>query len=160
MSRFIDDRGRVFGKVNIIDILVVLLIVAAGVFILLRAQGTGNQLVGVRTTFAVEKVRYLTVDAIHVGDQVRDEAGSLLGIVEDATATPTRVESGNSEGLAVGSDSQIYKDVIIEVKGTGQKAASGAVRVGGTILLVGKLITLKGPYFEVKGTVWAVKAGQ
>lgn len=160
MSRFIDDRGRFFGKVSIIDVLVVLLIVAVGVFILLRAQGTGNQLVGVRTTFAVEKVRYLTVDAIHVGDQVHDEAGSFLGTVEDRSVTATQVEFGNSEGLAVGSPSQIYKDVLIMVKGTGQKSSSGVVRVGGTILRVGKPLTLMGPFFEVKATVWDVKAGQ
>ena len=46
------------------------------------------------------------------------------------------------------------------VKGTGQKIGSGAVRVGGTILLVGKLLTLRGPDFEVKATIWNVKAGQ
>ena len=160
MSRFIDDRGRFFGKISIIDVLVVLLIVAVGVFIFLRAQGTGNQQVGVRTTFAVEKVRYLTVDAINVGDQVRDESGSLIGTVVDKREKPTQVEFGNSEGLAEGSDSKVFRDVIIEVKGNGQKSPSGAVRVGGTILLVGKLLTLKGPYFEVKGTIWAIKTEQ
>ena len=115
---------------------------------------------GVLTTFTVEKVRYLTVDAIQEGDQVRDEAGSLLGTVVDRSVTATQVEYGNTEGLPVGSDSKIYKDVIIEVKGTGQKSASGVVRVGGTILLVGKLLTLRGPFFEVKGTIWAVEAEQ
>ena len=103
MSRFIDIEGRIFGKVNIIDILVVLLIVAVGVFIFLRAQGTGNQLVGVRTTFAVEKVRYLTVDAIKMGDQVHDESGSLLGTVVDSDRhSPRKVEFGDSEGLRRG----------------------------------------------------------
>ena len=160
MSRFIDDRGRFFGKISIIDVLVVLLIVAVGVFIFLRAQGTGNQQVGVRTTFAVEKVRYLTVDAINVGDQVHDESGSLIGTVVDKQQKQTLVEFGNSEGRAAGSPSQVFWDVIIEVKGNGQKSSTGAVRVGGTTLLVGKILTLKGPYFEVKGTIWAVKAGE
>ena len=156
MSRFIDSKGRFFGKISIVDVLVVLVIVAVGAFIFLRVQGTGSQLVGVRTTFAVEKVRYFTVDAIHIGDQVHDESGSLIGTVVDSTTTATRVESGNSEGLAVGSDSQIYKDVILVVKGNGQKSASGAVRVGGTNLVMGKQLTLRGPLFEVKATIWAI----
>ena len=160
MSRFIDSKGRIFGKVNIIDILVVLLIIAVGAFIFLRTQGTGNQVVGVRTTFAVEKVRYLTADAIKLGDQVRDESGSLIGTVVDRSVTATKVEFGDSEGRAVGSPSEVFQDVIIDVKGTGQKFSSGAVRVGGTTLLVGKLLTLRGPDFEVKATIWTVKAGQ
>jgi hypothetical protein len=159
MNRFVDDKGLFFGKISIVDILVVLLIVAVGVFIFLRAQGTGNQLVGVRTTFAVEKVRSFTVDAIHKGDQVHDESGSLIGTVADRQDKATRVEFGNSEGKAVGSDSDIYRDVTIVVKGNGQKSASGAVRVGGTNLVLGKQLTLKGPLFEVKATILAVETG-
>jgi len=156
MSRFIDSKGRFFGKISIVDVLVVLLIVAVGAFIFLRVQGTGSQLVGVRTTFAVEKVRYFTVDAIHIGDQVHDESGSLIGTVEDRQDKPTQVEFGDLEGLPVGSDSKIYRDVTIVVKGNGQKSASGAVRVGGTNLVMGKQLTLRGPLFEVKATIWAI----
>jgi hypothetical protein len=156
MSRFIDDRGRFFGKINIIDVLVVLLVIAVGVFIFVRIQGTGNQVVGVRTTFAVEKVRYLTVDAIQVGDKVHDETGSLIGTVVSRDPQPTQVEFGNGDGKAVGSPSEVYQDVIIEVKGDGQVTSSGNVRIGATNLLVGKLLTLRGPDFEVKATIWAV----
>ena len=56
----------------------------------------------------------------------------------------------------MGSDSKIYRDVTIVVKGNGQKSASGAVRVGGTNLVMGKQLTLRGPLFEVKATIWAI----
>jgi hypothetical protein len=163
MSRLLDDRGRLFGKINIIDILVVLLIVAVGVFIFLRVQGTGTQLVGVRTTFAVEKVRSFTADAIYAkvteGDNVRDESGSLLGTLVSKKVQPSKVEFGDSAGNAVTSESKTFFDVVLEVTGTGQKS-SDTVRVEGTTLAVGKLLTLKGRGFEVKATIWSVETGQ
>ena len=42
MSRFLDERGRIFGKVNVVDILVLLVIIAVVVFAVVRM--TGEQL--------------------------------------------------------------------------------------------------------------------
>ncbi len=42
MGRFIDERGRIFGKVNIVDILVILVIVAVVVFAVVRFTGTSS----------------------------------------------------------------------------------------------------------------------
>jgi|WetSurMetagenome_2_1015567.scaffolds.fasta_scaffold556634_1 hypothetical protein len=157
MSRLLDDRGRLFGKINIIDILVVLLVVAVGVFIFLRVQGTGNQKVEVRARFAVEKVRKYTADEIAAeakkGYQVRDDSGSLLGTLASVDVEPSPVEFPDSSGKPTVSPSGLFFDVFIEVKGTGQKLSSHAVRVGGTLLVVGKPITLRGAQFEVKATI-------
>ena len=55
MSRFLDERGRIFGKVNIIDILVLLVIVAVVVLAVVRLKTGVFETVPVRVTYTLEK---------------------------------------------------------------------------------------------------------
>ena len=88
MSRFLDARGRIFGKVNIVDLIVLIVIVAVVVFALVRTTGDSSTMIPIRVTYTVEEVRQGTVDAItkavQAGATVRDDGGTVLGIVEKA----------------------------------------------------------------------------
>ena len=57
MSRFLDERGRIFGKVNVVDILVLLVIVAVIVFAVMRLTGSSSVTVPVAVVYTVEEVR-------------------------------------------------------------------------------------------------------
>ena len=85
MSRFLDERGRIFGKVNVVDILVLLVIIAVVVFAVVRFTGASSETVPLKVTYTVEEVRQATVDAIQetveVNGTVRDDGGTVLGKV-------------------------------------------------------------------------------
>lgn len=133
MSRFLDERGRIFGKANIVDILVLLVIIAVVVFAVVRLTGTGSGTIPVRVTFTAEAVR--SSDAAEMqrswqpGVTMTDESGKVLGTVQKVDVKKTPEEYLNSEGELERFDSPIFSDVIVEVLGEGEYS-NGVVRIG------------------------------
>ncbi len=159
MSRIIDERGRIFGKVNVVDILVFLVIVAVIVFAITRLTGSSSQKVPVSVQYKVEQVREATVDAItatvEAGGRVTDEAGTVLGEVVNIEVSPTVEEYMTPQGELKEFESPIFKDILITV--SGQATVTGrTARIGSVQLRVGKPVTLIGHRYEVKSTIFRV----
>ena len=167
MSPFIDDRGRLFGRVSVVDIIVVLLIVAVGAFAWGRFSSDEAKMKGYRMVLYVEKTRDPAVTESNVGDKVRDDTGAALGRIETlappppppefppGTGTPTDVPTAN--GNLELKRSKVFQEIFITVKGQGQVSGpvgAETVLVGGTVLRKGMSLTLVGPggdhSYEVK----------
>ena len=163
MARFLDERGRIFGKVNVVDLVVMLVIVAIVVFAVVRFGGATAQRAPLKVTYTVEEVRQLTVDAIQdvvdVNGTVTDEGGTVLGKVEGVEVQPTQVEYMTPEGELKAFDSPIMKDVKITVRGEGSKSGE-TWRIGSVPIRVGKKVTLIGSGFEVQSQIWAFVSGE
>jgi hypothetical protein len=163
MSRILDERGRLFGKVNVVDLVVLLVIVAVVCFAVLRMTGGSSQSVPVKVTYTVEAQRQATVNAIRAKGSVTDDGGTLLGQVQDVIVTPTQEEYPTPDGDLKAFDSPIFKDITIVVVGRGQLSGS-KVRIGSVPMRVGKKVTLVGSDFEVQsvimGVVWGDEAAK
>jgi hypothetical protein len=163
MSRFLDRRGRIFGKVNIVDLLVLLVIVAVVVFAVVRMTSDSPQTkkVTVQVTFTVEEVRQATVkaltDALQTGGYVKDDGGTKLGTLIDVVATPTIEAVPTAEGELKAVPSPVLSDVEIVVEGQGQISES-TVNIGGVPMRVGKKVTLIGTGFEVLTVIMKAEA--
>jgi hypothetical protein len=159
MSRFLDERGRILGKVNIVDILVLLVIVAVVVLAAVRFKDASVETVPVRVNFALEEAPAATVAALDVKGTVTDDGGTTFGQVQQVTSAPTREEflTGTDELKAF--DSPIYSDVNIEVLGRGV-ASGSSVRIGSVPIRVGKKVTLIGAGFEIETTILSVVWGE
>ena len=165
MSRFLDERGRIFGKVNVVDILVLLVVAAVVVFAVVRMTGSSSTTVPVRATYTAEAVRQATVDMLRknvkVKGTVRDEGGTLLGAVQDVVVTPTREEFITPQGKLEEFQSPIFSDVSIAVLGEA-RVSGETVRIGSVPLRAGKKVTLVGTGYEVQtvimGVVWGAEA--
>jgi len=158
VSRFLDERGRLFGKVNVVDLLVLLVIIAIVVFAVVRLTGEASKTVPVRVTYVVEAVRQATVDALQPKGTVRDNGGTVLGKVVDVVVTPTREEFMTPEGQLKAFDSPVFRDVSIVVEGEG-KLSGSTVRIGSVPLRVGKKVTLVGTGYEVQTVIMSVLWG-
>ena len=163
MSRFLDDRGRLFGKVNIVDLIVLLVIIAVVVFAVVRMTGSSSKTVPVRVTYVVEAVRQATVSALQAKGTVTDDGGTGLGKVQDVVVTPTLVEVPTSDGGLKAVESPVFSDVSIVVLGNGRVSGS-TVRIGSVPMRVGKKVTLVGTGYEVQtvimGVVWGDEAAE
>lgn len=167
MSRFLDERGRILGKVNVVDLLVLLVIVAVVVFAVVRTTGGSSTTVPVKVTFTVEEVRQATVSALleAVEDKsvVRDDGGTVLGKVTAVSPRPTQEEFLTPDGELKAFESPVFSDVDIMVLGDGRISGS-TVRVGSVPMRVGKKVTLVGSGFEVQtvimGVTWGEEAAQ
>jgi hypothetical protein len=160
MSRFLDSRGRIFGKVNIVDLIVLCVIVAIAAFAVVRMTGDSSTPISVTVTYTVEEVRQATVDALLTAVQakatVRDDGGVILGTLIDISAAPTKEEYPTDAGGIVAVDSLIYSDVTIRVRGQAQ-VSNSTYRIGGVSMGVGKKVNLRGPGFEVQTVIHRVK---
>ncbi len=163
MSRFLDERGRFFGKVNVIDLLVLLVIIAVVVFAVVRMTGGSSETVPVRVTYTVEAVRQASVDALQAKGEVTDDGGTVLGKVEEVVVTPTLEEFLTPDGELKAFESPVFSDVSIVVLGEGRVSGS-TVRIGSVPMRVGKKVTLVGTGYEVQtvimGVVWGEEAAK
>ncbi|MBN1629987.1 MAG: DUF4330 domain-containing protein [Thermoleophilia bacterium] len=170
MSRFIDERGRIFGKVNVIDILVLLVIAAIVVLATVRFSDTKVDTVPVQVTYVVERARQVTVDALRAvvdpstgAGALTNESGTSLGDVREFTITPTMEQVATDEGDLKLVESPLYSDVRIVVDGEGIVSGS-TVRIGSTPLRIGQRATLAGMGFEVSATIteltWGAEVGR
>jgi hypothetical protein len=163
MGRFLDERGRIFGKVNVVDILVLLVIIAVVVFAVVRFTGASSASVPLKVTYTVEAVRQATVDAlqesVELNGTVTDEGGTVLGKAVDIVVRPTQMEYPTLGGRPEAFDSPIFNDVDIVVLGEGSKSGP-TLRIGSVPMRTGRKITLIGTKFEVQSVIMKVVSGE
>lgn len=165
MSRFLDERGRIFGKVNVVDILVLLVIIAVVVFAVVRMTGSSSETVPLRVTYTVEAIRQALVDQlqeeVQFKETVRDEGGTVLGKVEEVIVRPTQEEYLTPQGELKAFDSPIFKNVDIVLLGEGS-VSSSTIRIGSVPMRVRHKVTLIGAKFEAQSVigdvVWGAEA--
>ena len=94
----INKEGKLFGKVSIIDILVLIGIIVVIIGLAMRFGPAGRAVLTssekIQYTLRVEGVRFFTVDALERGGPVSDATTKEeMGTVVDVTAVPARGES-------------------------------------------------------------------
>jgi len=162
MSRFIDERGRIFGRVNVVDVVVLLVIAAIVALAVVRFADEKVDSVPVRVTYTVERARPATVEALNATlsakGTVTDQGGTVLGKVEEVVATPTLTEVVTPEGELKLADSPLYSDLNIVVLGEGVVSGSN-VRIGSVAIRVGQKETIVGTGFELEARIMRVTWG-
>jgi hypothetical protein len=98
-------------------------------------------------------------EAVQAKAVVRDDGGTRLGEVVEVVASPTLKESLTLEGELVASESSVFSDVAIVLRGEGT-IASSVVRIGAVPMRVGKKVVLVGTGFEVQTVIMKVDWGQ
>lgn len=96
----IDEKGKLFGKINLIDLLIIVVVIAAvGVlgYKFLAPKATGGNVQSVaEVKYFIEEVSDFVADEVKVGDKLMDESKNVeLGVV-------TNVEYGDA--VSYGTD--------------------------------------------------------
>lgn len=153
--RVFDSQGRILGRVNVIDLLVLIALAALVVLAFSFFSSPEEQQV-IETTFVIERIRDTTVLQLQEGDQIHDRTGTLLGTVVEVRSEPNLVEVPTAEGSLEVEESPLYKDVWLVVRGTGE-ASSSRVAVGSVPLKVGDYLELSGPTYNVRAQIRRVE---
>ncbi len=141
---FIDKKGKLFGKINIIDLLILIILVAAiailGVKFLGGGRGTDSQVLEMK--FHIEEIDTWVTENVKVGDALYD------GTYEQPLGTVTNVETEPSKTWGLGADGQYvlssregFKSMTITGEVLGTKTDVGA-KVGGELYGVGHSMIL------------------
>lgn len=136
----LDNKGRLFGKVSIVDLLVVVIIAVmlVGVFtayqkihnksILTENKSLvqNNTLDTLEVTMRLKEVRQISMDAIHVGDEVyMKDTGKYLGEIIRVSSEPAKRLIYDLEGKAVNAEVPERLDVILQVRVPGKRLENG-----------------------------------
>ena len=162
MKKVIDEKGRLFGKVSLIDIFVVLfaLLMVFAVYLRFFSNETTSVRAGTDTfgyTVKVEGVRQWPVDGFHVGDKMWDtDHDTYIGTITSVRSEPAAREFEMADGtLKVGEREGRY-DVYITVEAeglisNGRYYASRTYEVGAN-----SGIYFYTKYCSVAATVWSM----
>lgn len=155
--KLLDERGKVFGLINIIDliILLVILLVAAGAVYKFTHRDEGKP-VQVEFQVMVPHIRPELAQAVKVGDRMV-QSGSYTNV----TVKDVRIERGYSvnvdaRGQRVESYDPFLKDLYVTNTGS-TVLSSAAITMGGQEIRVGKDYYVKSRDYELKGTIVKVE---
>ena len=150
-----DKKYRLFGVINIIDLLVVIALVVGGLVVWRVLWGGGASAVptanlrNVEYTILCSSVRDYTDGMIKVGDPVSTKSsGKSIGTVVSTRSNPTPGDIFNPvTGKVQPYDSSIYRDIYISVAAKGDPTSTG-VSVGDTQLRNNEIIQVVTPLFQ------------
>ncbi len=160
--KFIDDKGRIFGKINIIDFLVVLsLIGLAPVFCLGYKALSKKEVVKVYREIPV-RVKFNSImpelaDAFHEGDVIKDSDGNAMGVLKKIISNaPPEVLTMNLFNVRSSdyflAPNLAGKDVVclFELKCTEEK---GALYFGAYPVKIGSSIIVNTDSYSIQGMI-------
>ena len=143
----IDNKGRLFGKVSIIDVIIVLVIVLSVAGILYKFEKT--KIAGpfnsdkVVMEFFVEEVPEFVVESVSMGEHARNKLkNSDLGVITEIKIDKSISWSQNEKGELTKSTKAGYNSLAISVEGIGVYSEAGIVIDGGDYF-IGQKLSLK-----------------
>lgn len=159
--KLIDEKGKLFGLINIVDLLVVLVIVLAvgGVGYKLKARGTASisaKTEDVELLVNISDVRQATVDAIKVGDKFNHyNKNAYFGEIKEINVVPHKEAVSKSDGTIVMAPVPDKFDINL-VFASKATVSDSVVVVGGEHTRVGVQFSLKNKNIAFAGTVMKI----
>lgn len=154
----IDNKGRIFGLINIIDLLVILVILAvvARFGAKIHQSSVGSQAKDIEAVLYVKEVKDATADVIKVGDTVKEtKTNGVLGKVTNVEVKPSETLVETADGRIVVYPNPVLKDVYITVKGTGS-VNENAIVLGSNEIRIGTSLQIKTNIYSVTSTVMEI----
>lgn len=127
-----DKKGKLFGKISIVDILVVLLIIAIGAGLYYKFGKSGTETPFTKTSTIqmsvyLESVQDYVVKSIKKGDVVKDRVQNVeVGRVVDVKVGPDISYFINDKGMVVQGSRKGYSSVTVTFEGKGIYSPTGA----------------------------------
>ena len=145
----IDRNGRLFGKLSVLDVAVVLLFVAMVVgFVMRGGTPTAVQVLAANEEFevvlSVERVRMYSVDAVNIGDIFFEQHAALLGEVIDYWYEPADDIVRLDDGTLVVMESEYRYNLFVRLRVQGFISGTSGFYIGGNNHVVpGQLIRVQ-----------------
>jgi len=144
----VDNKGRLFGKVNIIDLAIILIILAVVMGSLykfkLYDRHTSDER-PVTVTLMLREVSQETVNALQVGDQLTESTENLpLGKIISKEVRKALKEAPTADGRLVEAESPNKYDVVLITEGN-LRVTGDQVLVGRRDIKIGLSLNIKSP---------------
>lgn len=157
-----DEKGRLFGKVNIIDLLTVIIVVALAAATVVKFRTSDEYMskdTTIEYTLLVENVRKPTVEAISKkkdGLADYDTKKEIGDIVDIETLQAKELELLN-DGKYKEVEFKDKYDVLLTVRTKGTETEDNYYTLSGRKLVVGSSINIYNEYAVTGGTVKSIR---
>ncbi|NLX02285.1 MAG: DUF4330 domain-containing protein [Syntrophomonadaceae bacterium] len=160
--KWIDEKGFLFGRINVIDfivLLVLILAVAGGVYkmgFVNRLEEDTRPRDKAIITFMVKEVSQCTADVVEVGGEIKElRSNQVFGKIVDKEVQPYSEAASDQNGKWVLSEVPGKINIIITVEA--YAPFSEDMKLGSKDAKVGSKIDLKGPKFAVESYITGVQ---
>ncbi|TLM72539.1 MAG: DUF4330 domain-containing protein [Actinobacteria bacterium] len=155
--KLLDDRMRLFGLVNPIDIVAVLLVIAVAVvgYTLLKGEPPAppSEKGTVEVVFLAQGIPTVQEDLVKAGDVAARSGGTgKMGEVTAVRFEKSVKEATDATGSVVVVESDLFRDVYVTVRGTGAVTDTG-VNLGDERIRVNQVFDLQMPRFQMSARV-------
>lgn len=159
----IDKNGKLFGLVNVIDLLIVVVVVAvlgAGIYKFgIQPASNDEAVIEDSEVHMVVKCRVQPEEAarqLAVGQKLVAKNAFQTAEIIDIKVEPAMWVAWTAEGKAVNTVHPIWKDITVTIKDSASEN-SPVVRIGGQEARCGKEYILKTNTFELPGIVYDIE---
>lgn len=141
----IDEKGRLFGKINIIDLLIAIIIIAAAVFIgmkFLGPESTATNTQKAVISFYYEECPDYVADQLMAGENVWDSGDNVtIGTVKDWSKADSVTYLLDDNGNTVQTSKDGYCALTLRCDAEGVIGEHG-ITINGTLYGVGHTLTM------------------
>jgi hypothetical protein len=122
VKRIIDEKGRLFGKISVIDVIVLLAVVILAIaaftkFNVYENPLTSETMVDVQYTFRIPAIRYSNASMMRVGDKVYlTETGANIGTIVASEIIDAEEIEGLYDGTFVVAKVHERYDVLLTLE--------------------------------------------
>jgi hypothetical protein len=158
----LDAKGRLFGKVSIVDILVLFVIGIVVGGLGYRYTRSSSVVMGkgdpITIEFFIEETPTFAAEAIKQGDLAADfQMGAVFGRVTKMTIGEAITYGQNSVGEIVKSSREGYSSLYLSVDGDGFLSREGGVTINNVDYFIGHTTILRVGSAKIMGRVFDIK---
>lgn len=163
--KIIDEKGRLFGKINIIDLCVILVIVLAVAAFFVKSASLGKtekSTAEITYTLKVKGVRMQTVDELNQSDGKSIsvvKTGEALGTIQEVSYDQAIDFIVDKSGNYIETTIPDKYDVIVKISTNGTETPKGIYTEGGKQLFIGEDVKFNTKNAETSGEVLEIKVG-
>lgn len=157
----LDEKGRLFGRVNVIDLAVVLVIVLLAAAYLYREKGS-TSVTAAPSTVRLKVVCYNAypgvAESLHVGDQLV-AGGALVPVyIKDIRVRPANNATVRADGTMLLTTNPFRQDIDLVLEGKSTAVGPAEITLGGQKVRAGiEDYVLKTRLVELKAAIVAVE---
>lgn len=163
MKKLFDEKGRLFGKFSVLDIIAVFMVLALAFAVIWRFSKTeryvdmGPVESGVEYTydFRINGVRQFTADAIRIGDEFYSNTNQILGTVVAKEVEDSYEISETAGGEIVRVRNPERVDITLKLKTKGE-IRGGTYYSDGAAISANYGMSVHSKYVATGGTVWSI----
>ena len=163
--KWIDSKGKLFGKINAIDLVVVILVVALGfgaysTFGVMDTTSATAATQPVSYVVKIERVRNTSLDNVFSGDILYDEtSGNAIGTITAVNSQPSQMVMDCPDGTVKLADVENRIDLYLTVEADAVVNESGTFVNKTYELLVGSKKKFYTKYISCEGSVSEIHNG-